>query len=444
MKPKISVLVQTCDSYSHFWEGWYVMFDRFWDWDLDWQIYFCNEEVDFPYKDDRIKQIKTGKSTQYWGTEDRDWLPTYGGSKQIDEGWSNRLIHMLKSVDTEYILYLQEDQWPKFKVDKEVFADLGKFCYAYNVGSLKLHRIGGWARHVVDTYTETDIFIRDQKLIQWKRDNDWLMSHQPTIWNRQLLLDLSIENEGFRDNEYAGTERFRDKFSDENFPKMYSYNYDWFYERSASSAGEWVEPVRWEFDEVQAQKTVEKHYNLIKPTYVPKSQGLKLSIVTSCYNAEKFIDELADTVISQNYDNWEWIVGDDFSSDNTFQKLLDLQNRDPRIKVAFPDHKKQMWWNPQKFASGDIVCHLDADDKLLPNCFEKMTHYFKIFPEVVLMHYNANKYSEKLPFGPNDTFVNYKDNVYMSTDNDSFLEGFEKLWHCRSSIFGYLRIFRNF
>ena len=38
------------------------------------------------------------------------------------------------------------------------------------------------------------------------------------------------------------------------------------------------------------------------------------------------------------------------------------------------------------------------------------------------------------------TFDNYKDNVYMSNDNDSFLEGFEKLWHCRSSIFGYLRI----
>ena len=64
-KDKVSVLVQTCDSYSHFWEGWYVMFNRFWAWDLDQQIYFCNEEVDFPYKDDRIKQIKTGKSKKY-------------------------------------------------------------------------------------------------------------------------------------------------------------------------------------------------------------------------------------------------------------------------------------------------------------------------------------------------------------------------------------------
>ena len=441
MKPKVSVLVQTCDNYSHFWEGWYVMFNRFWDFDLDWQIYFCNEERDFPYQDDRIKQLKTGKSKQYWGIEEREWIKDwYGKSKQIDEGWSDRLIYMLENVDTDYIFYMQEDQWPKFKIDRELFSDLASFCYSYDVDALKLHRVIR-LDHVVPK-RETDIYIRNKRLIQWGPENDWLVSHQPTLWKREFLLDLQIKGEGFRDNEYAGTDRLREKYKD-NFPKIYSYNHDWFYERSAASRGDWVEPVQWEFDEVKHEIEVEKKYNLIKPKHESKSKGLKLSLVTSCFNAEKFIDELAETVISQNYDNWEWVIGDDFSDDNTFQKLLDLQNRDPRIRIAFPKHKKQMWWNPQKFATGDIVCHLDADDKLLPNCFEKINYYFKIFPEVVLMHFNANKYSEKLPAGPKQTFENYKDNVYMSTDNDSFLEGFEKLWHCRSSIFGYLRIFRN-
>ena len=113
MKPKVSVLVQTCDNYSHFWEGWYTMFNRFWDFDLDWQIYFCSEERDFPYQDDRIKQLKTGKSKQYWGVEEREWIQDwYGKPKQIDEGWSDRLIYMLENVDTDYIFYMQEDQWP--------------------------------------------------------------------------------------------------------------------------------------------------------------------------------------------------------------------------------------------------------------------------------------------------------------------------------------------
>ncbi len=35
------------------------------------------------------------------GTEERDWLPTYGGPKQIDEGWSDRLITSLNSVQNK-------------------------------------------------------------------------------------------------------------------------------------------------------------------------------------------------------------------------------------------------------------------------------------------------------------------------------------------------------
>ena len=180
---QICVLVQTCDAYSHFWNGWYKMFDRFWDFDLDWQIYFCNEEVDLPFKDERIKQIKTGKSKQYWGTESREWLPTFGGPKQIDEGWSDRLLHMLKSVDTKYILYFQEDQWPKFKIDKVLFSDLASFCQSYDVSALKLHRIN---RLDQTQRLETDIYIKNKKLIQWGSESEWLVSHQPTIWNREF------------------------------------------------------------------------------------------------------------------------------------------------------------------------------------------------------------------------------------------------------------------
>ena len=48
-----------------------------------------------------------------------------------------------------------------------------------------------------------------------------------------------------------------------------------------------------------------KEYKLKKPLHKSKSEGLKLSLITSCYNAEKFLDELADSIIGQNFDNWE-------------------------------------------------------------------------------------------------------------------------------------------
>ena len=172
-------------------------------------------------------------------------------------------------------------------------------------------------------------------------------------------------------------------------------------------------------------------------------KNFKLSLVSSCYNSENFLDELAISVFDQNYHDWEWILADDFSEDNTQEKLNELSQRSDKIKIVKPDHKKQIWWNPQLHATGDIVCHLDSDDKILPRTFEKINYYFNLFPEAVLLHFNANKYFNNLPDETSNIFESFKDNVYMTTDNDSFLEGFEKLYFKRTNIFGYLRIFKN-
>ena len=172
-------------------------------------------------------------------------------------------------------------------------------------------------------------------------------------------------------------------------------------------------------------------------------KSFKLSLVTSCYNAETYLEELAGSVLYQNYDHWEWILADDFSSDNTRSIMEKLKRADNRIRIVEPKHKKEIWWNPQLPAIGDIVCHLDADDVILPGTFEKIIHYFNLFPEAVLLHFNANKYYNDLPKNSSNLCDNFKDNVYMTRDNNSFLEGFEKLWPQRSNIFGYLRIFKN-
>mgnify|MGYP001167615554 CR=1 FL=1 len=169
----------------------------------------------------------------------------------------------------------------------------------------------------------------------------------------------------------------------------------------------------------------------------------KLSLVTSCYNAESYLEELANSVFYQTYDHWEWILADDFSADSTRTLMEELKRKDSRIRIVEPKHKKEIWWNPQLHAVGEIVCHLDADDVILPGTFEKIIHYFNVFPEAVLLHFNANKYFNILPQNTTNLFDNFKDNVYMTRDNNSFLEGFEKLWPQRSNIFGYLRIFKN-
>lgn len=172
-------------------------------------------------------------------------------------------------------------------------------------------------------------------------------------------------------------------------------------------------------------------------------KNLKLSLVTSCYNAEKYLDELSESILQQKYQNWEWILADDFSNDNTKSKIEEISKKDAKIRIVQSEYKKQIWWNPQTFAEGDIVCHIDADDKILPKTLELINYYFNKFPDVVLMHFNANKYRETLPNNSSQLLEHFINNVYISTDNNSFLEGFEKLWPNRTNIFGYLRIFRN-
>jgi len=61
---------------------------------------------------------------------------------------------------------------------------------------------------------------------------------------------------------------------------------------------------------------------------------LKLSLITSCYNAEKFIDETAESILSQNYDNWEWLISDDFSTDNTYQSIEKISQKSLKIPAG--------------------------------------------------------------------------------------------------------------
>ena len=255
----ITIIIHTCDEYSHFWDGWYTMFNHFGFLDLGWPIHFCNEEIDLPFNDPRITQIKTGKSKKYMGVEWREWLPTFGGPKQVDEGWSDRLIASLNSTQTKYVLYMQEDQWPFKQIDGKLFNRLLNFVFVHDVNGLRLHRL--LSSYDLNEFEETEYYIENKKVLKVKRNAGFLLCHQPTIWNKDFLLDVSIHGEGFRDNEYAGSERVREKYKD---PKILLYNHHWFLEKSASAAGLWIPEIEWEYREVARERDVYKHFNMIK------------------------------------------------------------------------------------------------------------------------------------------------------------------------------------
>lgn len=93
---------------------------------------------------------------------------------------------------------------------------------------------------------------------------------------------------------------------------------------------------------------------------------MKVSIITPVYNASRFLEETADSVINQTYQDWEWMLVNDCSSDNSWEIMKRLAEKDSRIKI-FSNKTNLKSGKTRNFAienaSGRFIAFLDADDK---------------------------------------------------------------------------------
>ncbi|HXB91967.1 MAG TPA: glycosyltransferase family 2 protein [Puia sp.] len=94
---------------------------------------------------------------------------------------------------------------------------------------------------------------------------------------------------------------------------------------------------------------------------------MKISIITPSYNQGRFIEDAIQSVLAQNYPDFEHIVIDNCSTDNT----LDVLKKYPHIKwVSEPDHGQSHALNKGFCRStGDILGWLNCDDFYLPGAF---------------------------------------------------------------------------
>ena len=120
---------------------------------------------------------------------------------------------------------------------------------------------------------------------------------------------------------------------------------------------------------------------------------MKFTFVTSFYNTETYIQELYDSIKSQTYTNWEWIVTDDFSDDNTKQILLDICSNDKKVRYVEQSKKKEMFYNPHWFCKeSEIIVELGSDDVISPKALEVYLYYFTKFPEVIMISCRSNSF----------------------------------------------------
>ena len=104
-----------------------------------------------------------------------------------------------------------------------------------------------------------------------------------------------------------------------------------------------------------------------------------VSIVSPMYNVEMYIRDFIKCILAQTYENWELILVDDGSSDNT---LLEVEKfNDQRIKTYLRENRKK-GANAcrnigMELANGKYVIILDSDDLVGKTCLEQRVHYME-------------------------------------------------------------------
>ena len=106
----------------------------------------------------------------------------------------------------------------------------------------------------------------------------------------------------------------------------------------------------------------------------------KISIITPAWNSEKYIVDTIKSVQNQTYTNWEMIIVDDCSIDNTFKIVENITKIDPRVKIlkqkvnsgAAKARNRSL-----KEATGRFIAYLDADDIWKPDKLEKQVNFMK-------------------------------------------------------------------
>jgi glycosyltransferase involved in cell wall biosynthesis len=117
---------------------------------------------------------------------------------------------------------------------------------------------------------------------------------------------------------------------------------------------------------------------------------LKFGIYTTFYNCERFVEKIFNSMEQLNYDNFEWHITDDYSSDNTKKIILDrLENSVLKNKIKYYEQteKKQMYWKPNLFfdSSFDWIVLVDADDDFDKNFLNLYNSFLNKNEDVTLV-----------------------------------------------------------
>ena len=112
-----------------------------------------------------------------------------------------------------------------------------------------------------------------------------------------------------------------------------------------------------------------------------------VSVLMAAYNPGKYLDEAVRSILSQTYKNWELVVLDDASTDDTWNALRSFAAKDSRIRIfqnghnlGFSGTRNRLFtlMNP----NAEFIAVLDSDDIALPTRLQRQVTFLQEHPEI--------------------------------------------------------------
>ncbi len=125
-------------------------------------------------------------------------------------------------------------------------------------------------------------------------------------------------------------------------------------------------------------------------SYFNKFEQLRpplISVVMSVYNCESFVEEAVNSILSQTFADFEFIIIDDGSTDNTHHILQLLSRQDSRIRLYRQSNEGLVYSLNKaiKLARGKFIARMDADDISVKDRFERQVEFMKNHPDVYIL-----------------------------------------------------------
>ena len=158
-----------------------------------------------------------------------------------------------------------------------------------------------------------------------------------------------------------------------------------------------------------------------------------VSIITPSFNRAELVIETAESILTQTYPYWEWVIVDDGSTDNTWEVLQSLAEKDNRIKLFKRMREPKGACACRNIAvekcTGTYLIFLDTDDLMAPFCLEQRVKAMQKQPECGFIIFPMLLFKKQI----NDTNLLWnidkdEDDLMRLLINDPICPGTGTLW----------------